>query len=158
MIGLKLSPYLAAKAMLRGLECIYGDTEFQANVFHWSAVRHNLPGLPLIILSSPGSVKSKMLKVCLCWLLFLQFMWMISGQPAPQKKVLSHHAPHKLTDGIFGSAIYGAQDSPSQQRTWSFSWVGSHGRHISCLHQLYSREVGQSQVVHQRPAQIGWCG
>jgi hypothetical protein len=46
MMGLKLSPYLAAKAMLRGLECIYGDTEFQANVFHWSAVRHNLSGPP----------------------------------------------------------------------------------------------------------------
>lgn len=46
MMGLKASPYLAAKGMLLALEWILGDTMDPSNVFHWDRVRLNLPGHP----------------------------------------------------------------------------------------------------------------
>jgi hypothetical protein len=46
LMGLKVSPYMAIKGLLLGLEWILGDTEDQNNVFHWERVRLNLPGSP----------------------------------------------------------------------------------------------------------------
>jgi hypothetical protein len=44
MMGLQVSPYLAIKAILLGLEWFLGNTEDPSNIFHWSRVRLNLPG------------------------------------------------------------------------------------------------------------------
>jgi hypothetical protein len=56
-MGLKPSPYVTIKAFFIAFEIVLGNRRDPGNVYHWSEIRLNLPGMPLYDPSRPKVVK-----------------------------------------------------------------------------------------------------